>query len=583
MQKIEKVTDKVILATLGSITFLALFFTRAAEMSGMSIGFAGQVSRDVFVFHPHHLLYQSVLNVLHGLFGSTHCSAICIGQLHSIFWGVVTVLSVYVISRHTLPTKLGAIITSISIVVTHGFAVYATQLEPYIPILGMSSLLAAILVARGSQDLGWKHEILFISIISTSLLFHQAMLFFFVPIAYWLIANNGKSGLVSVIRMIAVAGVIVLSTFAAAFWSTYPGKDPVDFFRWIMYYQTIGDPSDIQGTFQGLLDERLRATAYAIQKLFVAIPGQDMPDLAFFFRLLVSIYVPLLILWNSYQIFRSEGTNKVRTFMFIWAGVFAIFFFWWSASVYKFYILILVPIVILTSVSINDIMRAWRDKVLARKLIPGITLAGLVFIAGLNLMVSVLPLSRSPGAIYDLANKLASAAPAECNIYSMRFLSGYISYYFGRSPRPFNLMFRKQYFSTRDTAVAETIGVDFHFDDERCATIPLHWVSREYFEARSQTGMGRYLSPNDWSLFVEWFFEVKDSLNSAEVSFSSFSVTEDADGDRYLIIDRTNRQSVVSIDELLERLDTLYALRPARSFGDRPDIGQHRRLEFGYN
>lgn len=583
MQKIDSISDTRILPALGLATLLILYFIKAAQVSGMSIGFAVSVSDGGFGFHPHHLLYQSVLKLFYGILGSAHCDAICAGQFHSIIWGVVSVLSTYVISRYAMPSKLGAIVTAISLMAIHGFAVYATQLEPYIPILGMSSLLAAILVARGPRNLGWAHEFLFVSVMSLSLLFHQAMLFFFVPLAYWLIANNGRDGLMSVIRMIAITGVIVLSTYIAVFRSVHPDRDFIDFYHWMMYYQVISDAS--HGTFQDLLGQRLRVTVRSVQKLFVALHEPQMRDVVILARIFVSIYIPILILWNALQIFRKNDAKKIRTLMFIWAGVFGLFFFWWQASVYKFFIPTLVPIVVLTSLSINDIVQRWHHNFLARNLIPGIAIAGVVFIAGFNLTASILPLSRSPGAIYDLAEKFAKAAPAECNLYSMRYLSGYVSYYFDRkTPRPFNLMFRKHFYSTRDTAVADTIAVDNTFDDERCAVIPFYWISREYFQNRTKQAIGRYLSPDDWSEFIAWFFEVEEDTNSAEISFKSYDIVEDADGDRYLRIDRTTRRSTVNIDELLKRLDTLYMSRPGGSFApNQPEIGRRRHLAFGYN
>ena len=74
-------------------------------------------------------------------------------------------------------------------------------------------------------------------------------------------------------------------------------------------------------------------------------------------------------------------------------------------------------------------------------------------------------------------------------------------------------------------------------------------------------------------------------LNTYNISFNSFDILEDEDGDRYLKLDRTTRKSAASIDELLVGLETLYASRPAGSFAIkmRPEISQRRLLAFGYN
>lgn len=584
MQKIGSATDKAILLALGLVALVFLYSTKSSQVSGMSIGFAALVNKDAFFFHPHHLLYQPMLKVLDDLFGSSSCDAICTGQLHSIVWGVVAILSSYVIANRALGSKPYAIATALSILALHGFAVFATQLEPYVPALGMSSLLAAIAMTRESSGLGWRYELFFIAVMSLSLLFHQAMLFFFIPLAFWLISNKGRDGFVPVFRMFTFTGVIVLSTYVAVFWSMNPDKGFVDFYHWMMYYQVISDTT--HGTFQDLFGRRLREMVFSITQLFIALRGTEMPDAVFVARLVVSVVVPLVIFWNVVQVLRKDDAQQSRTMMLVWAGVFGLFFFWWQASVYKFFIPILVPIAVLTCFTVKDLADGLRHRAAVRGIILGTTAVTLIFVAVFNLRASVLPLARSPGAIYNLAEKLTKAAPEYCNLYSMRYLNSYAKYYFDREALPFNLMFRKHYYSTRGPAVADTIDVSSTFDHEQCAVIPLYWISRDYFVDRTKQAIGSYLTPNDWSQFIEWFFDVREGSGTGEVTHSAFREMQDDDGDRYLVLDRTTRAQTASVQSLIDEITDIYGRQQsAGSFmlGNQPEIGARRHLAFGYN
>lgn len=578
-----KLSEKLQYLLVGIIAFTVLFLVKAEQISGMSIGFANSVASGSWGFHPHHLLFGATIDSLYRLFGSTGCDAICIGQLHSIFWGVITVLSVYAISLRALESVIGAIAAAVATIISHGFIVFATQLEPYVPILGMISFLTALILLHEESLYELKYGVIFFGVLSLALLFHQAMVLFLVPLGYAMITVRGRSGFAYLLALSTVIGVFVLTIYAVVFWTTYPSESLVDFYHWIMYYSVISDES--HGTLKEFFGRKLIKTAKSVTQLYVVLPLDRFPIGSAPNKLLisaVSLVQACIFLWNIVQVWKGKEGSHFRIFMLVWWSTLGLFFFWWHESVYKFFIPIITPTVILGAMTIKDIFRYCGNRGIWKTVLVAGLVTTSVLVVGLNLYSTVVPLASSKGPIYDQAKRFSDAMPAECNAYSMRYLSGILAYYFKETTLPFNLMFRKHYYSSRDPAVAETLRVKTSFEDERCAIIPLYWVSKEYFVNRTKQAIGRYLDPEDWSKFIEWFFDVKPVEGSAQITYNEFQIIEGKGGERYLILDRTSRIDAFDLNLLLDEIQRLYKGSSRDAFGG-IKVGRFRHLAFGYN
>lgn len=582
--------SKFSLILVGGLTLIFLYSVKAIQLSGMAVGFAGATAAGDFNIHPHHLLYQPTLVVMHSLLGATGCDATCTGQLYGIFWALITVLSVFVIARRALHSEPGAILATMFVAISHGFIVFSTQLEPYGPMLGIITFLLAILVVNDGPPSGIVWNLLFIALFSLGLLYHQAMVLLLIPVGYYVIAASGRTGLRWWLMIAAVAGTFVLLVYTAVFWSTHPTEGVADFYRWLRYYGVISDSS--HGTIDLSL-ERIKATIRALTQLFAVLPprpedwaasriqfdGNQTP-----LRYIFVIVYPAIMLWNVVQIAKNARHARLRIFLLVWWATFGLFFFWWQAYVYKFFIPTIPPTVILGGMMVSDWLETLRTRIW-KLVIVGATVAFGAAMAASNLQATVLPLHQTKGPLLDRARKLDEATPTGCAMYSMRYLGGYLNLYFQRDSLPFNLMFRKHYYSDVDPTIAATLRVPANFENEPCGVIPLYWVSREYFEQRTQDAIGEYLKPEDWSRFIAWFFEVMSADDLSGVTYSKFDVVEDTDGDRYLLFDRQTRVAELSLHSLMAKIDDLYAESPGGTFSgdDNPEAGRLRHLAFGYN
>lgn len=580
--------QKLVYLALGALTFGVLFLLRAAEISGMSSGFVSDIKEGNWDFFPHHLLYQPGLRVLDLLFGSTFCDAICIGQLHSIFWGVVTVLSIYTIAKRVIGTGWGGIGTAAFVISVHGFLVFSVQVEPYVPILGIASLLAAFIVVRAERGFAWRHIAVLSVLFSLSLFLHQAMVLMLIPLGFYLLATHGRRGVQIIFIVALISGTIVLGTYIVVYWASNPGAGIRDFFNWMMYYQVISDES--HGSFRDLFNQRIRQAVRSFTQLYVVIPEDFRSDAIFGLRqkplrFLIAAVLPTILIWNMVQLLRGASGQNIRMLMLIWLITFGLFFLWWQPGVYKFFIPTITPTIVLGAMMVRDIFAYWGTRRWPRVTIVFGTVLVAALMMGTNLSATVLPLATSQGPIYLQARKLNDARRVGCNVYSMRYLNGYLNYYFDVKARPFNLMFRKHHYTTVAPDIAKTIHVETTFENEACALIPLYWLSQEYFAARTTQAIGQYLQPEDWGRFIAWFFDVRKEAGTHGITYSDFEVVSDQDGDRYVVIDRSARAQVAELGSLLDRINSLYQERPGGAFSlkENPSLGRRRHLAFGYN
>jgi hypothetical protein len=561
--------------------FAVLFLLRAQHHSGMSMSAAASARVGEWSFHPHHLLYPAMTGVLNTLLGGERLDPFVLGQLHNIAWALASLVSIYLIAEQVLQHRGAAVLVAMAAFASHGFWVYATQIEPYVPFLGCTSVIAATLIRNSDAPLRWPHMLLLGSMLAVGASFHQASVFILIPMAWWFWRHAGVRGLIRLAAMAAVAGIAVLGAYVWVFFATHPGQGIPDMIRWMLYYQIISDQS--HGTL-GLDDvyQRLKSFDYSYVQTYLVFSN----DLAFKLdRVLLPLPMLFAVLWNGRQVWRAAPHAEIRLFLLIWLVSIGGFFFWWKADVYKFFIPTIAPMILLCGIAVHDLWDAARAGSWVRTAILAATGGLLLLMLGSNYLTSVRPLAASIGPVYALAAKLDDASPDECSVYAMRFMSSNLLYHFGQHIRPFNLMFRKHYYAPIDEDIYKAIEASDTFENESCAVIPLLFMSREYFAKRSEWAIGAYLEPEDWGLFIDWLLDVAADSETGALTANEFRVFEDAEGDAYVLIDRTARSRIASREALLARIDRTTAAHPGRLYTwDRLlELGEPRQLHFGYH
>jgi len=582
--------SRAVLAALCVVSGMVLFLLRADEISGMSSGFAAETTFGIWNFFPHHLFFQPMVRIFHEVFGILGCDIVCAGQVHSIAWSVAAIASTYIIAMRLTRSPAIAIGTSLFVMVSNGFWIFSTQLEPYAPLLGLDAMIAAILLTRERPALNTAEILTLTGLFTFSLFFHQANIFFLIPIAIYMLISNGRSGLLSVVIITALSGFLAAGINAITFWTTHPGESFGDFYRWLTYYGTISN--DAHGSWRDIftLDPaRIRNTLRSTVMAFVAAPAGalQMPV-----RLLVAAAIAVVVGWNAVQAVVRWPHSSARLFILLWTITFGLFFYWWLSNVYKFYIVLVMPVGLLAALMLHDLLNSERLPRAAGQTIAGGAAATVVAVAALNLVQSVWPLAHEGSPIETLSGKLDTATPERCSIYTERSLLGYLGFYHGREGRPFNLMFRKYHYTNVNPDVARAIRVSIDLNAEDCAVIPLAWLSEEYFNTRNRIRTSRLVDGTaasdsetpSWQNFLDWILDVRADPATGALSHNSYRVFAVGSGDSFVEIDRAARTRAASREDIYTGVDIATRTNPLGGFAGEEyrQTASFRQRAFGY-
>lgn len=577
--------ERQILLILCVSSAIVLFALRADELSGMSTGFASHVVFNEWYFFPHHLLYQPIVRVFTVSLTPLGCDVTCAGQIHSILWAVATIGATYLITLRLGRSVGCAIGAAVFLFFSHGFWVFSTQLEPYLPVVGIDAIIAAFLICRPRRALAPMDLALVSGLFSLSLFFHQANLFFLIPTAAYLLIVEGRGGVWSIVKIAGISGVVTLSVNVWIFRSLYPGESFGDFYRWLNYYGTIS--TDAHGSWQDLLNMgRLRS---AIRSTSAALVTGETKDIVRSLGFVIAPIVAALAGWNLLRTWRKWPEDYGRLILLLWLFTFGFFFFWWMPFVTKFFVMLTVPVAILGSLSVRDILSAERIPRLGKQAVVGLAVIAVAAIAFVNFSSSIWPLATARSPFYLLTAKIDKATPDECSIYIERKFQGLMGYYFQRASRPFNLMFLKHNFSNVNPAVSQAIRVSMDMEQESCVVMPLYWVSPDYYDARKKTNRivdgGEFAESENppWSEYISWILDVQMN-SSGELMYDEFRVIRTTDGDSFLYIDRSQRKVAASLANLLSQLETTVNDNPFGAFAaeEYDQAESFRDRVFGY-
>ncbi len=567
-----------------------LFIFRGAELSGMSSGAAAKAAAGKWDFFSHHLLYQPVLRVVSVGLAGLGCDVICAGQVHSILWALVAIACSYFIVWHLTRSVTASVATAVMVICANGIWIYSTQLEPYVAVVAINALIIAILIGRGDGPLSLPTLGVVTGLFSLSLFFHQANIFFLVPLVVFLSMSQGAAGFWAVFKIGVFSGIIALAVNMVVFWGTHPGGDIRDFYLWLNYYGIISN--DVHGSWDELLSldlGRMKSVTRAVVATILAVPSGalQMPV-----RSLMSVVLFAVVVWNAVQVARHGSHARTRVLLLTWAGTFILFFWWWQPHVWKFYLFAVVPLVILSTLVLVDLKSAAGVSP-ARSVVTALGIGAVGIIAAVNFNNSIWPLATSGSGIVELSGKLAEATPSNCMIYTERRFTGYLELYHNRASRPFELMFLKYHYTKVKPIVADAIPVSIDLKEDACAVIPLDWLSTENYGRKVRNRSMREVEGAeqsaaempDWSEFIKWMLEVRPASSTPSITHDAFEIFRIDTGEAFVRIARDRTVDSASLDDLLAAIeDAVHSNESGAFTGDKYEsMSQFKLRMFSYN
>jgi len=543
-------TAWVAVETLGLfvLTVAVLWLLRPTELSDNAVHYldaARQASWENPYFYPPHLMHVSFIGILHGLLSALGpCDIICAGMAQSVLWAGIGAASVYVIARQLFGAA-GGVATAIAVLLSHGFWVFGTQPEVYVPAVGAAMAASALLLTAppaGPSPLRLVAITIFWVI---AVLYHIVNVVLFVPFLAYFHLTRGRRGWWQWAATSCVAGGIVVATFLGAYAWTADSLSVGGFFTWLLEianrpltnWGTVAnwDPADI---VRGLWNQ-IEALVIWPQSLSGPLdyPWYQVP-LAF----VVGSVTGTSLLWNVVAVWKARDLLAPRVYFLTLFAVWFLIFTWWDPSVHKFYIHSAIPLIFLVAFAVRDVSRA---GLLPSGIVPAaVTLA--IVVTGVLNVSSVLELRRSRGPYYAEAAKLVELTPPDCRIYTVGQHLGPLKLYFDRHQDLFFTILEREFYRI---ATGEMERDPRRFAGESCVFVMLGWLSPQRFEVTVK----RYLPTARWEDHVAYVLDARPHPDGG-FSYNPFEIVADGEDARYVVIDRRRRVTAADMDVVAQQL-----------------------------
>jgi hypothetical protein len=257
-----------------------------------------------------------------------------------------------------------------------------------------------------------------------------------------------------------------------------------------------------------------------------------------------------IFLWNLKWVVHRQKQWNIRAFLLIWWAMYSLFLLWWLPPYKQLILPNIVPIVLLASFTIRDLVFRWSPGGRGSFLMQ---LAGgllLVMFSMSNFFSSVLPLHISKGVSYTEAEKLNRSVSPICQIYTTFHDALYLEYYFDRE----TLFVRSKlhdFYHTKDLDHLKQVT-----QDNLCVIIPLKFVSPDHqIGEMNLARIDGYRSPERYLSFIEWLFKVDFEASAGSLLYSSFKVLSDEIGNSYIVIEHNQRRHSRGMAEIFDDLD----------------------------
>lgn len=536
------VTRFILVAVLVFAAVVLVVF-RCLEQTGDSLEYARSARSGSSLFHPHHLLFNSVVRCfwkgLRAVFPSV--DPIAAGQVHSVLWALVALASVFTIIRRMTGSPGAAAVFALALFASVGFWQYATYVEIYVPSTGCLAVVLALLYLRRPGPPSFAFQAAIVAFCALGILYNQMVIFFVAALAVLWTPRLGFREIRRTAGLIAAIGFLVLGAYVAAFLTTAHPKTPAGLAHWCLSYAFSPDPA--WGSFQNisLIGMSREFLGFARDVLFV--PHALLRPAAVFSGLICAALTFFIVR----SIVRRKPEMNLRTALFLWILATVFFMWWFSPGGEELSIPLLLPVLLLIVRLLADAWESASDVRAARRRILFGSAAAVALIFIINLAGAVLPAHASRGLFYERAVLLQKSAPAEAAIFADFESTENLRYYFNRSgainENPVLFSFYR----------LMELEPDMIPNPERPVL-----VAAEYLSPETKPGgiFGGDVQPREWRMFIEWICgcEVRDGRVVAARTPSTI-----ADLPGYLLLSG-ERHPVDGLGDLFRRLDEATAV-----------------------
>ena len=520
-----------------------LFALRTQEQTGDALGYAYRAETGQTLLggekawqlcHPHHLLFEPSIRAVWQGMCMVHASfdMILAGQLHNILWAASGILSAYFLVKQLFSKMSFAVLACLCFLSFRGFWELSTVTTVYVPTAASMMILSAILLCRENKVSGVFVLLMTVSL-SLCILQHQFNVLFCAPIMFYLVLLNGRKGLATSIRIISLAGVLVLMCYILAFvYGTDNARSFGGFWDYCLRYAlsaqrgwgTVGN-FGLQG-----VEELLRSQTWSII-------GWSS-KMCFYFMV---VAMGTVCVWNAVCVVKKSAYLHVRIFFLLWLCIYLLLFLWWLPLYAHLFVVTSFPIFVLFLLMLCDIGGMFKR----REIFVIIALSGTCALLGCVNAQGAWRRHKYPSDAYVVASRLVEMSHADDVIMVNYHVQHHLLYYFGRrNVRSFDDILRS-FYMPHWYPDREEVGGGSNI------IMPVHYLSPDYTISVNLYNGRSY--PSGWKQFISWLFDCQSDDDKGLISCRKYRMVVLGNDTPYVVIQR-ERMTIAHVGELLKGL-----------------------------
>jgi hypothetical protein len=483
---------------------------RVSVQTSDSLWYASKAATGEKMFHPHHLLFVPAVWLLHRYFLRPVFSydVIASGQVHNIIWAAAAVAAVFVLSRRLFPSPPIAWIVSFGLLFSQGFWLYATQFEVYVPALSALACLLVALTASPPSRLSLPSLLAIATFLALAICYHQTNALFCIPLCYYLVASRGKAGGRAAATVVLSVGLLILSGYLAVFLYSGRPATPAGFLRYCLVYAYAPDPD--WGSWANVSPEGLRRLIQSQLWNLAEFPSLSAPRAAAFGGILLA----LVTVWNFAIALCRPPDRPLRVSLLLWVLVYYAFFLWWLPVEKEFFIIPLLPLLLLGGLFLSDVLSLAPRYPWFRRAVLLSAAVAVGILAEYNFTRSFLPQHRQPDLDADRARRLDALIPGDCAIGTDITGSTCLLYFCKRDLTlnmrdPLLAFYQSKPLPPRVSAYRD-----------RCLFVPVEYVDPGYRVIR--TDYDGYRFPDRWLAYFRWLLACESDQTGRVIGCRAF-------------------------------------------------------------
>lgn len=528
----SNISTKQIIVFLSIVVFLLVF--RSQWFTGDSLAYAKHaIIGDPGMYHAHHLLYIPFIHGFYQLCSVLNLSVtpLFIGQLHNIIWASIAVITLYNILRLQNCSHIIAMISSGLLLFSCGMLKFTTQIEVYVPGMAALAMLILSLLRDRAQPFRVHTTLVQALLLAAAVFYHQSNVLIVVPLT--ILLHQCCRPVLKAFLIFSMAGTVVLVSYLYAYHLTSDVFSISTFIHFCLGY--ISHPSPDWGTINNV--SLMGVVTLLYQQAWNLVYSPNL-ILGLLIGVMVWFFLAIPLRENFVTLQQRRADVALQRFCFVWLLIFYAFFLWWLPGEKEFYIITLLPLLILIGLGLQRIAdrTSWQAVSLPKKIILFFFATVYLGVNGSALIYA--KINRAPG--YLLATDLAGIRSDHPSLLTLTDYSTqqHLGYYFSLPSKELRLI-RLAFLQKQPLPDAPVNG----------SLLKLEYFYPGYLE----DGFSGDTHPQAWLAFFDWLLQCHPT---ADAALSCFQVRLiQTPSNNWYVIALPSRQEFAGYPRLFDYLD----------------------------